>query len=284
MSNQEGSDKKQKSFWETAPGILAAIAALVTAIGGCVAIIAANPRLLDLVFPASPTPTLVERIESPPPISVTLTDTASDTSTIMPTFTQVATLTPTEPPPPTFTPTEPPPPTFTPPPARSVQALTFMPEESGWITQSGSIGTGSDHPPQAGDFNNNEAVRGFLSFDLATIPSNATIQSAKLILPMSAQGNGDVFPNFGSLAFEAVWYGLSLNPGAFDSPAYIVLQNAYGPRSEIGVAAGVEQAIQQGYRRFQIRFSFSLGTDGDNSGENYWMPDAPSLEVVYTIP
>lgn len=27
MSNQEGSDKKQKSFWETAPGILAAILA-----------------------------------------------------------------------------------------------------------------------------------------------------------------------------------------------------------------------------------------------------------------
>ena len=156
-----------------------------------------------------------------------------------------------------------------------------MSDESGWVTQGGQVGTGSDHPPQAGDFNNNAVVRGFLSFDLTSIPGNATIQSARLILPKSAQGSGDVFPNFGSLTFDAVWYGLSLNPQAFDSPGYLVLQNAYGPSSVIGVTAGVEKALQQGYKRFQIRFSFSLGTDNDGSGEIYWIPDAPSLEVVY---
>jgi len=159
-----------------------------------------------------------------------------------------------------------------------------MSDESGWVAQGGQVGTGSDHPPQAGDFNNNAVARGFLSFDLASIPGNATIQSARLVLPGSARGDGDVFPNFGSLTFEAVWYGLSLNPQAFDTPSYLVLQNAYGPTSVIGVTAGIEQAIQQSYRRFQIRFRFSVGTDNDNSGENYWIPDPPNLEVVYIVP
>jgi len=170
------------------------------------------------------------------------------------------------------------------PPTPSTLNLPFMSDESGWITKSGQVGTGSDHRPQAGDFNNNDIVRGFLSFDLTSIPRNATVQSARLILPESAQGTGDVFPKFGSLKFEAVWYGLSLIPQAYDSPGYLVLQNAYGQSSVIGVTAGVEKAIQQGYRRFQIRFSFSLGTDNDGSGEIYWVPDAPSLEVVYIVP
>lgn len=56
MSGKEANEKKIKSFWETVPGILTGIAALVTAIGGCVAVLVSNPRLIDLVIPSSPTP------------------------------------------------------------------------------------------------------------------------------------------------------------------------------------------------------------------------------------
>ncbi len=163
-----------------------------------------------------------------------------------------------------------------------------MIDESGWVTQYGQVGTGATHPPQAGDFNNNTVVRGFLSFDLTSIPSDATIQSARLIL-QEPNIIGEPFPGFGSMTFEAVWYGLSLVPTAYDMPGYLVLQNAFGqPGPVIGVTAGIDEALRRGYGRFQIRFSFSAGTDGEGSADEYIVPvgrpdGIPVLEVVYMI-
>lgn len=66
-NNKKKSIKETKSFWETLPGILTAIAAIITAIGGCAGVVLANPRLLDSLLPASPTPpTAMPIIESPP--------------------------------------------------------------------------------------------------------------------------------------------------------------------------------------------------------------------------
>lgn len=48
MTNTEEKEKKPKSFWETVPGILTALATLVTAVGGCIGIFLASPRILDL--------------------------------------------------------------------------------------------------------------------------------------------------------------------------------------------------------------------------------------------
>ena len=53
---EEKGTKRPKSFWETVPGILTGIAAIVTAIGGCVAVIASNPRLLDSLLSSASTP------------------------------------------------------------------------------------------------------------------------------------------------------------------------------------------------------------------------------------
>lgn len=168
--------------------------------------------------------------------------------------------------------------------------LPFMVTESGVVTHWGQVATGETHPPQAGDFNNNAIARGFLSFDLSSIPSNVVIHSAVLNIPKTAveKDYGDLFPNFGSLIFEAVWYGLSLNPEAFDIPSYGVLQNAYGsPGPTIGVTSSIDQALQEGYSRFQIRFGFNLGTDDDDFGEVYWIPvtngqgGVPTLEITY---
>lgn len=200
--------------------------------------------------------------------------------TITPTPTSTNTPTPTS----TNTPT-PTTPVVTPTPS-SVN-LPFMMDESGWVTQNGLLGTGSRHAPQAGDLNNAAVVRGFLSFDLTGMPGNAIVHSAKLILP-DPEVLGEPFPSFGSLKFEALWYGLSLAPAAYGTPGYLTLQNTYGgPGPVIGVTAGVEEAISQGYRRFQIRFNFSRDTDGDRSADEYIIPvhrDEPILEVVYILP
>lgn len=55
---KERSDRtpKGQSFWQTAPGLITAIAALLTAVGGCVALFTTNPRLLELVLRPSATP------------------------------------------------------------------------------------------------------------------------------------------------------------------------------------------------------------------------------------
>ena len=81
-SEGEAPDKK---FFETLPGIITAFAALITAIGGCVAIIV-SPQILDRLFPQE-TPTSA-------PIVQMVTATPQE---VFPTDTQVIILpTPTE--------------------------------------------------------------------------------------------------------------------------------------------------------------------------------------------
>ncbi len=52
----EAKGKSEKSFLETLPGILTATAALITAIGGCIAVIFGIPAITNMVFPPQPTP------------------------------------------------------------------------------------------------------------------------------------------------------------------------------------------------------------------------------------
>ena len=83
MSTNEG-----KSFWSTLPGVLTAIAALITAIGGLIAIFATLPRP-NPFFPATEPPAATEPIiiaTSPPltPKSVTLVPPLTATNTPTP--------------------------------------------------------------------------------------------------------------------------------------------------------------------------------------------------------
>lgn len=289
-----GNDTHKKSFWKTLPGVLTGIAAMITAIGGILTII---------ITSTSPAPLAINTFEATPEVinsgdysilrwsvsgatSVTInqgigTVQLTDSEEVWPTSDTTYTLTATNE-------------------AESVSDtatvevivtnttlnLSFMIDESGWVTNYDHVGTGSAHHPMAGDFMNNEAVRGFLSFDLTGIPSNAIVQSARLIFQYQYI-QGEPFPNFGSLKFEAVYYGLSLVPAAYDTLGYLVLQDSYGqPGDVIGVSAGVEEAVSQGYSRFQIRFSFSLGTDSDGDGDSYspTFNRPPTLEVVYSLP
>jgi hypothetical protein len=50
MTNENKEEKTKKSFWETLPGILTALAAIIAALGGCLAIVLASPRILDMII------------------------------------------------------------------------------------------------------------------------------------------------------------------------------------------------------------------------------------------
>ena len=162
--------------------------------------------------------------------------------------------------------------------------VPFMAAESGWVTKDGQVGTGLEHPPQAGDWNNNMPVRGFLSFDLTKMPKGLVLNTAELDL-QGAGPQGDVFPSFGVLTFEAVWYGLSLGPSAYVSPAYSLIRATYEPpASKLGVTDAVSTALSAGRSRFQVRFRFALETNGNNQGEIYWVPvhfAEPKLRITY---
>lgn len=58
-------DKSEKTFWQTVPGIIAAIAALITAIGGCIAIVFGIPAISNAVFGVTPTPIISQTTYSP---------------------------------------------------------------------------------------------------------------------------------------------------------------------------------------------------------------------------
>jgi hypothetical protein len=75
--------KTEKPFFETIPGFITAFAALVTAIGGCVAIVLGNPQLSSRLFPPSPVP-----IVSPLP-----SETKAPIATIVPTNSPSPTIT-----------------------------------------------------------------------------------------------------------------------------------------------------------------------------------------------
>lgn len=65
------SESKGKSFWQTLPGIITSLAALITAIGGCVAVVFGIPAISNRIFGDAPTPTAIQvppSTETPPAI------------------------------------------------------------------------------------------------------------------------------------------------------------------------------------------------------------------------
>lgn len=56
--------KSEKSFWETVPGIITAIATLLTAVVGCIVAMLGVPAIVDRFFPSTPT------VSSPPTTEV----------------------------------------------------------------------------------------------------------------------------------------------------------------------------------------------------------------------
>lgn len=164
--------------------------------------------------------------------------------------------------------------------------LSLVSEGSGWVSESGQVSIGLAEPAQAGDLDSNEAVRGFLTYDMAAIPAGAAIQSAKLTFaPADPQTAvvGQPFMDLDCLLLEAVEFDLPLSAGVYDELAFYIDCVTERP-SDIDVLLDVRDAIDFDLPYLQIRFGFDVPTDSDSAADLYLVRAAPTLEVVYTSP
>lgn len=111
--------------------------------------------------------------------------------------------------------------------------------------------------------------RGFLSFDLSSIPAGASVQSSELRF-FQAKVGGDPYGKLGNLVLEHLDYGTSLDASDFDLPAMDSAMLAQQPASgawyvlaDRTIAAWVQKDLDAGRTRFQVRLRFAQEKDGD---------------------
>jgi hypothetical protein len=140
-------------------------------------------------------------------------------------------------------------------------------------------------------------ARGFLSFDVSSIPASATIEGVELRFYQKAiQGNP--YDKLGNLVLEHVYYGSSLSDSAYDTPALdsanIAAQSLPGAWYIVAdptITAWVESTLQAERPQFQLRLQFRRETDGD--GAEDWISivpgggalgsrNQPQLTITYT--
>jgi hypothetical protein len=139
-------------------------------------------------------------------------------------------------------------------------------------------------------------ARGFMSFDLSSIPSGATVERAELRF-YQKEIQGDPYTKLGNLLLEHIDYGASLDDSAYNTPAIesAVLDQQRTPKawyilSDPTLTSWIQSNVQAGRARFQLRLQFRQETDGDDRED--WIAiqagggilgarDAPQLTITY---
>lgn len=163
--------------------------------------------------------------------------------------------------------------------------LPYLPGESGLVTSGGAVNALT---VAVGDSTSNQGVEAFLSFNISSIPSGSTIQSATIKLKGGGQVRGDPFA-LGCLRAYAQ------NFGAVDATDYVPggalgaiarwcnaaeLEANY---SDAGFASGVQPAV--GNSRLQIRLQFNETlTDNDGTIDDFLVLDPVTVTVTYLAP
>lgn len=172
-------------------------------------------------------------------------------------------------------------PTSTAAPASKSMVLKPIDKESGTLDSKGGSWL-SYH--EAGDWKN-LALQDFLSFNIASIPANATLTSATLDISAYSR-KGDPFSYLGCLGAYEYDFGAA-DPSDF---FYGTPQNAiakwctYGDLSSSLPSNDLMSAIQRklGKDRFQIRLQFDKATD-NNDQDDYLDFNPRNLIVAYTV-
>ena len=112
-------------------------------------------------------------------------------------------------------------------------------------------------------------ARGFMSFDLSDIPTEATVESAELRF-YQKEVQGSPYEKLGNLVLEHIDYGASLDDSAYNTPALdtAVLDTETSPEawyvlSDPTIVTWVQSSLEAGISRQQFRLQFSQETDGD---------------------
>jgi hypothetical protein len=150
----------------------------------------------------------------------------------------------------------------------------FVPGFSGSASDHGAVGN-TIYP---GDDDGNNNYIGFITFDMTSLPGDATIQSATLDLgPCST--NGDPFTGLaGELYVTYLYYG-DLEAGDYSAGGGEYLGSVYGcPGGEIDVTASVDGHKADAY--YQLTLSWPVHSDFDGTTDDVTYT-APTLEIVY---
>lgn len=279
MSDAEEKKKDPKSFWETMPGILTGLAALVTAIGGCITIIVALPRP-NIIFPATPS------AQAPPLSTATPRPPAPGlpTDTLLPPPTDA-------PPGVTPSPTVPPPQSMVLHLDRSMSLNRLVGACAGgifsgdWVDLYGfrvGVSPIEDCPPPS-----HSTI--LLTFDVSDL-TDATLLEATLMLD-DYQIIGDPFAQFGDLFIDEVSYTEIGPSSAVLETRLKELARLGGGPARLDVKQALADAIGRGSKRFQLRLQYEIqGVDFRDFDEAIatpqyylvWNADAITLNVVFS--
>lgn len=131
----------------------------------------------------------------------------------------------------------------------------------------GSTGQVDFGDPDVGDQTVGRGLRGFVSFEIGTLPAGATVESATLILQTYYVG-GAPFTKLGSLLVDHVVYGTVLEAGAYArSPltagiGVLASDATLGPKSVV-VTAQLQTDLLAGHAQSQYRLRFPVENNGD---------------------
>lgn len=150
----------------------------------------------------------------------------------------------------------------------------FVPNLSGSVSDGGNV-SGPIYP---GDDDANGTYIGFITFDITSLPGNATIKSASLDLG-TCSTNGDPFNDLaGKLYVTYLYYG-DLDAGDYSATGGEYIDDVYGcPGGAIDVTASIEAHKTDAY--WQITLSWPVSSDFDDSTDDVTY-SAPALEIVY---
>jgi hypothetical protein len=130
--------------------------------------------------------------------------------------------------------------------------------EDGQVRRDGYVG----QEPDVGNLKSGTTIEAFLSFDISMIPKGATIQSATLDLT-AAQQVDDPFNTLGVLKiYDYQYHTLSakdFNIGPTPGSLYSLSKMPTSPIISSAFANAVQNQIDAGNTRFQIRFQFEIG-------------------------
>lgn len=150
----------------------------------------------------------------------------------------------------------------------TVTLIAAVPQ-TGTVFKNGSLNVPSD--VDSGDNGLGPAFRGFVSFEIGSIPPHATVLSATLTLHQYFVG-GSPYTKLGNLMLDHVIYGTVLEAGAYTRPPLasdiaILSSSATLEAKSVDVTTRVQNDLLSGNPQSQYRIRFAVEDSGDSTAD-----------------
>ncbi len=176
--------------------------------------------------------------------------------------------------------------------AQTTVTLNSTQGVDGFVTSGGSVLTNTQ--TAVGDTAVNTGVRGFVSFDIGSIPPGRTILSATLRMFQEAV-NGTPYTDLGNIKVDHIDYGPTLDGADYSLPALeddigTISENATLEFKTLNVTESLQDDMDHGRTRSQYRLLFPTQTDNDSVEDAAFFTSAnigghtPELGIIYEGP